>query len=108
MKVYWTPGAHRRLQEIEAYIAANGSPEVARKVAIGLIRKTRMLEQPPLLGSRLAQYPHADVRQLLERPFRVIYRVSAERIEVLTVLHYRQLLPSDLRDIDAAVDGKPG
>jgi plasmid stabilization system protein ParE len=44
MKVYWTPGARRRLQEIEAYIAAKGSPEVARNVAVGLIRKTRMLE----------------------------------------------------------------
>ena len=108
MKVYWTPGARRRLREIEAYIAAKGSPEVARNVAVGLIRKTLMLEQPPLLGSRMSQYPHANVRQLLERPFRVIYRVSAERIEILTVLHYRQLLPSDLRDIDAADDGKPG
>jgi plasmid stabilization system protein ParE len=72
MKVYWTPGARRRLQEIEAYIAAKGSPEVARNVAGGLIRKTLMLEQPPLLGSRMSQCPHADARQLLERPIRVI------------------------------------
>jgi toxin ParE1/3/4 len=44
---------------------------------------------------RLPQYA-GDVREVLERPFRLIYRVRADRIEVITLLHYRQLLPSDI------------
>lgn len=33
MRVYWTPGARRRLKEIETYIAERGSPEIARSEA---------------------------------------------------------------------------
>jgi hypothetical protein len=30
---------------------------------------------------------------VLERPFRIIYLVKGDRIEILTVKHYRQRLP---------------
>lgn len=52
-----------------------------------------------MLGKRLTRYADADVRELLERPYRLIYRVTDERIEIVTVMHYRQLLPSDLSDV---------
>jgi plasmid stabilization system protein ParE len=101
MKVYWTPDASARLREIEAYIAKD-SPTAARGVAVRLIRRSRDLEQPPLLGKPLARYAPADVRELLERPYRLIYRVLPERIEIVTVMHYRQLMPSDLADLNAS------
>ncbi|MBK8068192.1 MAG: type II toxin-antitoxin system RelE/ParE family toxin [Rhodanobacteraceae bacterium] len=100
--MYWTPGARRRLKEIETYIAERGSPEIARSEAARLIRRTMTLQQPPLTGKRLRRYVNADVRQLLERPYRLIYRVTAERIEIITVLDYRQLMPSDLEGLGQA------
>jgi plasmid stabilization system protein ParE len=52
---------------------------------------------PPLLGRRLPEYPNADLRELMERPFRIIYAVKPERIEIVTIKHYRQNLPRDPR-----------
>lgn len=98
MRVLWTPDAKARLREIEAYIAKD-SPQAARDMAVRLIRRALELEQPPLLGKRLARYAPADVRELLERPYRLIYRVLPERIEIVTVMHYRQLMRSDLADL---------
>jgi addiction module RelE/StbE family toxin len=95
MKVFWTPDAKLRLREIEAYIAKN-SPTAGRDMAIRLIRRSLELEHPPLLGKRLTRYAQADIRELLERPYRLIYRVMADRIEIVTVMHHRQLMPSDL------------
>ncbi len=95
MNVFWTPDARLRLREIEAYIARD-SPNAGREMAIRLIRRSLELEYPPLLGKRLSQYVEADIRELLERPYRLIYRIGADRIEILTVMHYRQLMPSDL------------
>lgn len=95
MNVFWTLDAKLRLREIEAYITKD-SPNAARDTAIRLIRRSRELEQPPLLGKRLPQYADADIRELLERPYRLIYRIQTDRIEILTVMHYRQLMPSDL------------
>lgn len=95
MRVFWTPDAKAWLREIETYIAED-SPKAARDTAVRLIRRSLELERPPLVGKQLARYAPADVRELLERPYRLIYRVLADRIEIITVLHYRQLMPSDL------------
>ena len=45
------------------------------------------------------RYAPAEVRELLERPYRLIYRVTATQVDILTVPHYRQLMPSDLTDL---------
>jgi plasmid stabilization system protein ParE len=97
MKVFWTPGAYKRLVEIEAYLAQD-SPRTAREITVRLISRSLELAQPPLLGRRLPGYTNADLRELLERPYRLIYRVTDHSIEIVTVMHYRQLLPSDLDD----------
>lgn len=98
MKVVWTPLARRRLAEIEAYIATD-RPKAAREVAARLVKRSHTLRQPPLTGRRLTQYPNDDIRELLDRPFRLIFRVKAGTIEIITLMHYRQLLPSDLTDL---------
>ena len=99
MRVFWTPEAKARLREIEAHIAKD-SPPAAQNMAVRLIRRSLELEHPPLLGKRLARYTEADVRELLERPYRLIYRVLADRIEIVTVMHYRQLMPSDVAHLN--------
>ncbi|QJD68637.1 type II toxin-antitoxin system RelE/ParE family toxin [Xanthomonas campestris pv. badrii] len=98
MKVYWTPGAQARLLEIQAYLKGH-APLVARTVPIGLARRALELGHSPAMGRLLARYAPAEVRELLERPYRLIYRVTATQVDILTVLHYRQLMPSDLTDL---------
>jgi toxin ParE1/3/4 len=66
---------------------------VARDVTARIVRRSQQLAVPPLLGRRLPEYPNADLRELLLRPFRIVYAVKADRIEIVTVKHYRQNLP---------------
>jgi toxin ParE1/3/4 len=96
MKVFWTLEARARLVEIQTYIARE-SPVAARDVAARLLRRSQQLAVPPLLGRRLPEYPDTDLRELLERPFRIIYVVKPERIEIVTIKHYRQNLPRSAR-----------
>jgi toxin ParE1/3/4 len=37
------------------------------------------------------------LRELLERPYRVVYRISTaqDRIDIVALWHYRRLLPSE-------------
>lgn len=53
----------------------------------------------PTSGRRVPEYPEADLRELLERPFRIIYRVMADQVEIVTVFHYRQVLPTYLKTL---------
>ncbi|MEO6064927.1 MAG: type II toxin-antitoxin system RelE/ParE family toxin [Lysobacterales bacterium] len=100
MRVLITPGARRRLREIETYIANEASPRIARDLITRILRHVQLLEQHSLLGQRMERYANADVRELHERPYRVIYRIRDGCIEILTLMHYRQLLPSDLHDLE--------
>lgn len=99
MKVYWAQEARSRLKEIEAYIAKD-SPQGAKRVIDRLLRRSQQLTSLPKSGRLFQEYQEADVRELLERPFRIIYRVVGDRIEILTVMHYRQLLPKDIKSVD--------
>lgn len=97
MKVVWTDRAKLRLQEIQEYIAQD-SPRIAPKVARRLVVRSRQLAALPESGRRVPEFRRDDIRELLERPYRIIYVVLPEkqRVDVLTVYHYRQLLPSDV------------
>lgn len=101
MRVVWSQEATDSLRAIVAYIAKD-SPLAARKVATKLLLRSRQLQEPPLLGRRLPEYPDEDLRELLERPWRIIFRVAPDAVEVVTVRHYRQLLPLDSRELSRA------
>ncbi|MEO5558706.1 MAG: type II toxin-antitoxin system RelE/ParE family toxin [Dokdonella sp.] len=103
MRVYWSDEASRRLREITTYIAQD-SPTAAHRVAALLLSRSRTLAQPPLLGRRLPEYPGIDLREVLERPYRLIYAVTAQGIEIVTLMHYRQVLPEDPNALRGGLD----
>lgn len=90
----WSAEAAEQLREITDYVAER-NPQVARRIAAVLLRRSRHLAQPPLTGRRLPEFPDADLRELLERPYRLIHRITDSRIEIVALKHYRQLLPAN-------------
>ncbi len=104
MRVVWTPEAISRLEDIEAYIAVDSSTNAKEMIARLLVR-TRQLETAALSGREVPEYRRDDIRELLERPYRIIYRFTKERVTILTVMHYRQLLPRKARDLRGGSDG---
>jgi plasmid stabilization system protein ParE len=91
MKVTWTARARTRLAEIHDYIAQDSKPRALAMVERILDRADGLLIAPRS-GGRLQTFLGDEVRELLERPYRIIYRVSATSIEILTVKHYHQRL----------------
>ena len=106
MRVLWTPLARQRLTEIEKHIAQDNR-QATRRLSLRLVSRSMTLAEAPLLGKRLPQYSSDDVRELLIRPFRLIFRVRGDAVEVLTIMHYRQLLPDDLAELSAGSDIPP-
>lgn len=92
--VYWTLEARTSLKDIQDYIISQDAPKAARDVVATLLSRTRQLETAPYSGRQVLDYPDDDLRELLEKPYRIIYRVTEQQIEILTVMHYRQLLPA--------------
>lgn len=98
MEVVWTAKARARLRELHDFIAKE-SPQRALAVVDRLTARALLLAEPLLTGRRVPELSRDDMRELLDRPFRLIYRIRNHRIEIITVKHYRQRLsdrPDDL------------
>lgn len=98
MRVYWTARARERLRLIHDYIA-HDAPLVAPQVVERLIRRSQQISAAPFAGRSVPEFRREDLREVLERPYRIIYRILSDRIDVVAVMHYRQLLPGDVEKL---------
>jgi toxin ParE1/3/4 len=50
----------------------------------------------PESGRRVPEAPTLEIREFIEFPYRLIYRMHADAIEILAIVHGRQDLPTHL------------
>ena len=96
MKVYWTLNAIKHLTNIYDYIAFN-SPTYARRMVDRITRRSEQISTQPLSGRKVPEYEAENIRELIEKPYRIIYRVKQDQIDVLAVIHGAQLLPEEIK-----------
>jgi toxin ParE1/3/4 len=99
VRVIWAPLAIDRATEIAVHIAKD-RPEAARKWINGLFAAGRSLAHFPRRGRRVPELNRPEYRELMYGTYRVIYRVEARRVTILTVRHGRRLL--DVTEIVAS------
>ena len=91
-RVFWSESASFDLEEIVSHIALD-SPENARRVLSKLKGKADSLESYPGRGrfvSELSRFGIRNWRELIVKPYRIIYRASAARFDVLAVFDARR------------------
>jgi addiction module RelE/StbE family toxin len=84
MRLVWTARAERDLIEIARYIA-HDSPRAALEWVERLRGRARDAVDNPLVGRVVPELGQTDVRELVLRDYRIVYRAERERIVVLTV-----------------------
>jgi toxin ParE1/3/4 len=95
MRVHWTQNAVEHLVNIYEYIALN-SPTYAKGMVDKITRRSEQIADQPLSGRKVPEYQNDDIRELIEKPYRIIYRIKADQIDVLAVIHGARLLPEDI------------
>ncbi len=98
MRVYWTDRAFDHLLQIREHLRFT-SEVYAERIMDRLVSRSVQLEAFPHSGRRVPEYARDDVRELLEEPYRVIYRLRDARLDVLAVVHERRQLPGDVADL---------
>ena len=94
MKIIWSPLAVDRVSEIAAYIAQD-NPAVAEKWTHTIFAKVEQLKSFPKSGRIVPETNHPNIRELIYRNYRIIYRIEEKRLSILTVRHGKQVLPAD-------------
>jgi len=82
------------LFEIEDYISQD-SPERAEKFVVQLIEHAETLSDKPLRGRTVPEISNPDIRELIFRKYRIVYRIKGNNLDILTVFEGHRLLRID-------------
>jgi toxin ParE1/3/4 len=91
MTIVWSDRSIDRLLAIHDYIAEesiSGAASVIQQI-FDAVEQLRMF---PNSGRIVPEYELIDVREILARPYRILYRTMGDRVEIINVLHSRQQL----------------
>ncbi len=90
-RVIWSPRALTDVEEIAHYIEKD-SPLYAQAVVTKIVRSTAKLADFPLVGRIVPELNQPEFREIFVYSYRVIYRVTAETVMVVAVIHGKRLL----------------
>lgn len=91
MRLRYTPRAKLDLAEIHDYIAQE-NPQAARRVVLIVRRAAETLPQNPHIGraGRIAGTRELTVGRF---PFMLAYRIDADEVQILSVIHTSRIWP---------------
>ena len=93
-KLIWSPAARDDLHDIVIFIARDNS-ERAMSFGIELIFQVNRLQSSPESDRVVPEYHHQLLREIIFRPYRIVYRVNHERkvCEIARVWHSARGIP---------------
>ena len=94
MKIIWTKTAADRLAEIHDYIK-NDNPLNAQNWVESVLDKISKLSDFPKIGRKVPEVNVESIREIIFGNYRIIYKLAHENIELVTVRHFKQVLPID-------------
>ena len=86
MKVILTPRALRDLEAIHKYISKD-SVARANEMVARILRRSTQLSEFPESGRRVPEFGVGNIREVIEPPYRVIYRTKHEAVDVIAIVH---------------------
>jgi toxin ParE1/3/4 len=88
VKIEWSEPAVADLESIREYIGKDSEYYAARYIGMIIVAVER-LEHSPEMGRRVpeAEEKEGNIRELLFRNYRIMYRAEPQRILVLTIIH---------------------
>jgi len=93
MKVVWSDRALRSLAAIHERISAEAEAATAHRVVDSILQRGDQLAAFPLSGRIVERYKRPGIRELIESPYRIMYRVTRQQVQIIDVLHSAQLPP---------------
>jgi len=95
MIVEWTENAISHLNNVYEYIAQD-STFYAKRTVDKITRRSEQIAVFPFSGRKVPEYNTEDIREIIEYPYRIIYRIKPDVIDIIAVIHSAMLLPEDL------------
>jgi plasmid stabilization system protein ParE len=95
--VIWSRESFKQLIEIEEFISRDSS-ERASKFVDRIIDRGERIKDYPFKGRIVPEFTMNEIREVFEKSYRIVYKISENQIEILTVFEGHQILKSDKID----------
>jgi len=92
MIVTWSQQAGENLVDLEEFIARDSLKRAARFVDALIDHAEDILADNPRSGRTVPEIGNPDIRELIYRGYRIVYRLNGDRIQILTVFEGHRLL----------------
>jgi addiction module RelE/StbE family toxin len=86
MKISWTESAVGDLKGIKEYIARD-SEYYAINFTERIISSVEQLSSLPEMGRKVPEADENNIREIIIRPYRIIYQVQDNSINIITIIH---------------------
>lgn len=93
-RITWAPQAIEDVEAIRAYVARD-SVHYADLLVERLVSAVARLENHPLSGRVVPEVGDESLREVIHRNYRIVYRVTSNAVEIVTVFHGAHLFRLD-------------
>ena len=97
VRIKWLKSAKLDLKEIYEFIALD-SKRYARFQVEKIQKKTEILKEGNVVGKKVFEINHEDVRELIEGDYRIIYRIISKNEIYILLIHH------GARDLEKRLD----
>lgn len=94
MKIFWSPLAVDRLEDIFEYISKDNEV-AAKKMITKIFMRVETISKNPERGRKVPEANREEIREIFEGEYRIIYRVEPKKVSILSIRNFKQLLPEE-------------
>ena len=80
------------LTGIQEWYAEEGVPEVGDRFVAEIFERVEVLADHPHIGRIVPEFGQTFLRELIHLPFRIVYRLDAQRVRIVRVWRSERLL----------------
>ena len=92
MKISFSTSAVEDLENIIAYYKEQGVSDIGNNFTKAIIEHIQVLSNHPDLGRVVPEFEQEHIREIIHKPFRVIYQRNTNSIEIIRVWRSERLL----------------
>ena len=94
--VNWSEPAKNSLKQIYDFISKD-SNYYAKEVINKIINESEKLNDFPKLGRIVPEINDENIRELIIYSYRLIYEIKSSEVNILTLIHGRQMFPNEFK-----------
>jgi toxin ParE1/3/4 len=92
VKVYLTDSAVNDLRELLLYYEEQSVPQVGQRFVAEILDRIETLTENPDIGRVVPEFSTDNIRELIHKPFRVVYLRESSTIYVIRVWRSERIL----------------